>query len=252
MISTLILGFTLLSLSPVQDLSSQEKEIASVIQQQLDAFTFNDAEEAYRFTSKQIHQQFSQEQYAEKVRADYPQITKSLRVSFQKIHLDDPTHATVRAEITGFNHKKATAEYRMILEEDGWKVDGITLIPIRTSTNEATDPLQAIQSVIRRQLDAFKKDEYTDAYRFTSKSFRQQFSKERFEAMIRARFPEIARSTSTRFGKTFLYMNDTRATLEIDITGVNARTISVEYQMALEEEGWKIDRLSLLEPSRRF
>lgn len=135
MIPTLILWFTLLSVQSIQapDPSSQEKEIQSVIRQQLDAFNFNDFEEAYRLASKQTQDQSSLDQYEEMVRTNYPQITKSIRASFGEIRfIPDPTHAVVQVEITGFNHKKVTAEYRMIQENDGWKVDGITMIPVRT------------------------------------------------------------------------------------------------------------------------
>ncbi len=135
MIPTLILWFTLLSVQSIQapGPSSQEKEIQSVIRQQLDAFNFNDFEEAYRLASKQTQDQSSLDQYEEMVRTNYPQITKSIRASFGEIRFTpDPTHAIVQVEITGFNHKKVTAEYRMIQENDGWKVDGITIIPVRT------------------------------------------------------------------------------------------------------------------------
>jgi len=135
MIPTLILWSTLLSTQPVQDSppSPQAEEIASVIQQQLDAFTFNDYETAYNLSSKKIKDQLSQEQYAEMVHNDYLQITKSFRASFGEVRFTpDAAHATVRVEITGFSHKKVTAEYQMIQEEDGWKVDGITILPLRT------------------------------------------------------------------------------------------------------------------------
>ncbi|MCG3116316.1 MAG: DUF4864 domain-containing protein [Candidatus Manganitrophus sp. SA1] len=138
MIPSLILWFTLLTLRPstrpiqAPDPSPEEQQVASVIRQQLDAFTFNDYEEAYRLTSKKIKERFSPDQYVQMVRAEYPEITKSLIVSFGGIHFSpDPAQATARVEITGFNHKKVTAEYQMIREEEGWRVDGITLITLR-------------------------------------------------------------------------------------------------------------------------
>ncbi|NKE73319.1 DUF4864 domain-containing protein [Candidatus Manganitrophus noduliformans] len=138
MIPSLILWFTLFTLRPstrpiqAPDPSPEAQEIASVIRQQLDAFTFNNYEEAYRLVSKKTKDRLSLDQYAQMVRAEYPEITKSLSVSLGEIRFaPDPTHATARVEITGFNHKKVTAEYQMIREEEGWRVDGITITTLR-------------------------------------------------------------------------------------------------------------------------
>ena len=264
MIPALILWFSLLPVSPIDvpAPSSTEQEIEAVIRQQLDAFVFNDYGAAYALASKQVKKKFSEDQFAEMIHSDYLQLTKSIRVVFDRINLDaDQTHADALVQVTAFNHKVVRTEYQMVHEEGGWKIDAMTILPVRTSDDRSppqrgeTDgphPLHEIQSVIRRQLDAFKQDDYAGAYRFTSAAFRKEFSRDRFEAMIRARFPEVARSAATRFGRTFLYMDDTRATLEADITGVNARSAPMEYRMVLEEGEWKIDGLSPLDPFRQF
>ncbi len=112
---------------------SFSQEIESVIRQQLDAFGLNDYETAYGFASKEVKRQLSRSQFEERVRTDSPQIIKSIRVTFEKIVFDpDRIHATALLQVTGFNHKKVTAEYRMVLEEGEWKIDGMTVLPIRT------------------------------------------------------------------------------------------------------------------------
>src|SRR5579884_3097057 len=138
MIPILILWSTLLFPQPIQapapPSSPQEQEISSVIQQQLDAFTLNDYEAAYQLASKQVKEKFSQEGFTKMVHTNYPEITKSIRVLVDKINLDpDQDHAVARIRITGFNHKKITAEYQMVHERDGWKIDRMTIVPVRAS-----------------------------------------------------------------------------------------------------------------------
>jgi hypothetical protein len=119
----------------------------------------------------------------------------------------------------------------------------------------AADPekmLEEIKSVIRRQLDAFKNDDYTRAYIFVSKAFRKEFPRDRFETMIRARFKEMARSAQAIFRKAQIDPEDARAVLEVDVAGINARLASIEYRMVFEEGSWKIDRLERLDPFRNL
>ncbi|MBI3803200.1 MAG: DUF4864 domain-containing protein [Nitrospirae bacterium] len=110
------------------------EEIQSIIQQQLDAFNLNDYETAYHLASTQVRNQFSPDQFQERIRTDYPQLTKSLRLTFDQIDLDTGrTHAVARIEVTGFNHKKITAEYQLIHEDEGWKIDQMAIVPLRAS-----------------------------------------------------------------------------------------------------------------------
>lgn len=130
MLSIMLLWSTLLLQAPAEAIP----EIESVIQEQLDAFNFNDYETAYRLASKAVHDRLSQEAFERDVRADYLPLTKTIRVAFNKIDVDpDQIHATVRIEATAFNHKKITAEYRLVHEEEAWKIDGMAILPVRTS-----------------------------------------------------------------------------------------------------------------------
>lgn len=115
---------------------------------------------------------------------------------------------------------------------------------------ETKESLEQIASVVRQQLDAFKRDDYSGAYTFVSKAFRKEFPRDLFEARIRARFKEVARPAQVLFRKFHFHPGDNRAVLEVDVAGANARLAAVEYRMVFEEGSWKIDGLEPLDPFR--
>lgn len=112
------------------------------------------------------------------------------------------------------------------------------------------ETLAQIASVVRQQLDAFKRDDYSGAYTFVSKAFRKEFPRDLFEARIRARFKEVARPAQVLFRRLHFHPGDDRAVLEVDVAGANARLATVEYRMVFEEGSWKIDGLEPLDPFR--
>lgn len=119
-----------------------------------------------------------------------------------------------------------------------------------TEPADRKETLEQIASVVRQQLDAFKRDDYSGAYTFVSKAFRKEFPRDLFEARIRARFKEVARPAQVLFRRLHFRPGDHRAVLEVDIAGANARLATVEYRMVFEEGSWKIDGLEPLEPFR--
>lgn len=112
--------------------------------------------------------------------------------------------------------------------------------------------LREIESVIREQLDAFKRDDYTAAFTFVSKAFRKEFPRDQFETMIRARFKEMARPAQTTVRRIRFDRDQTRAVLEVDVAGADARLAAVEYRMIFEEGHWKIDGLKTVDPFRNL
>lgn len=70
------------------------------------------------------------------VRTGYPQIDKSLKISFGEITLfDEDTRATVIVHVTGMDRTMVTTRYKMILENGAWKNNGVInlrqMMPIR-------------------------------------------------------------------------------------------------------------------------
>lgn len=111
----------------------------------------------------------------------------------------------------------------------------------------ASDPATLIQSVIRRQMLAFNQDDYPTAYTFASESIRRRFSKERFETMVKSGYPQIAKSHLVSFGEITLSGDKQAAVATVHVTGKDHVTVIARYQLLLEENGWKIGGVTIVE-----
>lgn len=119
--------------------------VQSVIQQQMIAFNKDDYATAHTFASEGIRQRFSKERFERMVKSGYPQIAKSHLVSFGEILFsDDKQAAVVTVHVTGKDRVTVIARYLMVLEGDGWKINGVMILeefqPIRFSETGSTFP----------------------------------------------------------------------------------------------------------------
>lgn len=100
--------------------------IKSVIKQQLKAFNEDDYHAAYRFASKNIQTGFSLREFETMVRRGFPEIAKSLKVSFDEISMsEDGTQAIAIVYVTGKARTTVIAQYLMVLEDGNWKNNGV-------------------------------------------------------------------------------------------------------------------------------
>jgi len=110
-------------------IESPDGLIQDVIQKQLKAFNADDYSGAYRYASRHIREKFTLEEFKAMVRAGYPQIARSLRNSFGEITFkEDKSHASARVDVTGVDHVTVRAQYRMVMEDGSWKIDGVILL----------------------------------------------------------------------------------------------------------------------------
>lgn len=114
----------------------------------------------------------------------------------------------------------------------------------------AAEPADLIQSVVQRQMKAFNENDYPTAYTFASESIRRRFSKERFENMVKSGYPQIAKSHLVSFGEITLSGDKQAAVAIVHVTGKDRVTVIARYEMVLEEAGWKIGGVMILEESR--
>src|SRR3990172_11301965 len=81
-----------------------EKEIQSVIQQQLNAFNRDDYDTAYSFASRHIQAKFSRSEFEQMVKTGYRHIARSRRAVFDKIAFSDAENrAMASVTITGLD-----------------------------------------------------------------------------------------------------------------------------------------------------
>lgn len=121
-------GILILAAHPLLADDPSSLLIQGAIEQQLKAFNADDYPAAYGFASKHIQSKFALDEFKAMVRTGYPQIARSLRTSFGDItFLEDKMRAMARVEVTGADHVTVQAQYRMVLEDGSWKIDGVML-----------------------------------------------------------------------------------------------------------------------------
>lgn len=101
----------------------------------------------------------------------------------------------------------------------------------------APEMKEILHSVIRQQLEAFRRNDYAAAYEFAAEGIRKQFPVDAFERMVRTGYPLIAQSTDVRFGLTL--DNGDRAVVTVRVI---AGEKSTSYHYLLERSGseWRI------------
>jgi len=93
---------------------------------------------------------------------------------------------------------------------------------------------------VMQQLEAFRRDDFDTAYGFASAYIRQLFDRASFERMVRAGYPEIARSSFAALAE-IREEPDGPVYLRLMIRGANGRSIEAVYEMVAEEGAWKIN-----------
>jgi hypothetical protein len=120
----------------------------------------------------------------------------------------------------------------------------ILAVAALAATRADSQPLdadaQAAGRVVMRQLEAFRRDDFSTAYGFASVTIRAMFDQARFEQMVRGGYPEIAHSASAAIegsrrgdaGQIYLL---------IRVVGDNGRAIEAVYEMVNESGTWRIN-----------
>ena len=102
------------------------------------------------------------------------------------------------------------------------------------------DP-QAFQTIISSQIDAFRRDEGTQAFSFASPGIKRQFgTPANFMDMVRRGYPQVYRPKDFRFGKVTNEMGG-RPTQRVHIVDGEGRLWTALYAFEQQPDGsWKI------------
>ena len=115
----------------------------------------------------------------------------------------------------------------------------LALWPVVATPQSGSD-LEDAGSVVMQQLDAFRRDDFDEAFTFASTEIHQLFDRARFEQMVRSGYPEIARSTSAVIDGV-QRVDPARLYLFARVRGANGRAIEAVYEMVLEDGRWRIN-----------
>ena len=115
---------------------------------------------------------------------------------------------------------------------------GTLMLSVCASAWAQADAKAAAEPVVK-QLEAFRRDDYTTAFTFASAEIQTQFNRQGFEEMVRRGYPEIARSSFAAVVKTELAPHGA-AYVTVKIRGANGQSIEALYELVWQD-GWKIN-----------
>ena len=109
----------------------------------------------------------------------------------------------------------------------------------------------AVESVIRQQIDAFRRDDGPSAFGFAAPGIQRQFgSPDRFMEIVRHAYPPVYAPRSVDF--TGITMDDGAVMQSVELIGPDGLAYTAIYTMEHEADGsWRIAACVLLE-SKRF
>ena len=100
----------------------------------------------------------------------------------------------------------------------------------------ADEPVDTVQNVIERQMDAFRHDDAKAAYAFTSPTIREKFPDEAaFLNMVKRGYPPVYRPGNYAFGRS--KVSEEMVLQEVLITGSDGKDWTVIYQVLRQPDG---------------
>lgn len=121
-------------------------------------------------------------------------------------------------------------------------VAGAVAGPLRAQSPE-TD----IRSVIERQIEAFRADDFETAFTFASPMIRRLFgTPSRFGEMVQNGYPMVWRPADVRFSG--LVTRDGRTIQSVVVTDGNGALHVLDYDMIPGQDGWRVNGVRLRRP----
>ena len=107
----------------VRRATARPAELYDTVWRQVEAFREADFPRAYQQVSTSFQERFNIETFADLVRTDYPAIVRAERLEFGAVHFTGQ-HALVQVYFFRSDGEVIPCIYKMVREEDGWKIDG--------------------------------------------------------------------------------------------------------------------------------
>ena len=110
--------------------------------------------------------------------------------------------------------------------------------PPSSRAAELAQNRRAVDTVLD-QIDAFKRDDFTAAYRFASDVIKQQFDRANFERMVRGGYPEIAAPADVRVLDEGVAPSGNAYVL-IRVRGKTGTAVEALYELVQEDGDWRV------------
>lgn len=128
-LSGLIITLAFATAAVAQEVQPENKDIESVIQNQLDAFLADDVNTAFTFAAPNIKGMFgSAENFGRMVQNGYPMVWRPGDVRFLELRRF-PGGLFQRVEIIDQSGQAHWLDYRMSQTENGWQISGVQILP---------------------------------------------------------------------------------------------------------------------------
>ncbi|WP_068471306.1 DUF4864 domain-containing protein [Candidatus Protochlamydia phocaeensis] len=225
------------------------ERLVDVIDNQLSALRQNDVSKAYyAYTSKDFQAATSLEQFRHFIQA-YPAFLQNQSAHFTQRSIENNI-GTLKGNLTSVDHVNTPIEYKLIKEDDKWKILSIRLLKPGVMQHVQTDTdMQEIIDVAKAQLQAIQDHQLEGAYQqYSSKEFKEATSLEAFQDFIK-RYPILNHYQTASFHKPNIRngVGTLSAILQSDQLAAY-----VKYYLIYEDQSWKIWSMRILSPSEEL
>lgn len=217
-----------------------------VVDHQLEAIRQYDIPKAYSaYTSKDFQSATSLDQFRNFIEA-YPVFLNNQSAHFSQRSIDKNI-GTLRGNLTSNDHVNTPIEYKLIKEDDKWKILSIRLLKPGNIQNakEAQHAEQLIE-IVKMQLKDVQERKFTEAYQhFSSQEFKDATSEDAFREFIK-RYPILTQYRVVSFHKPTI--RNGVGTLSVILQSEQTAGYA-KYYLIFEDQKWKIWSMRILSPS---
>jgi hypothetical protein len=217
-----------------------------VVDHQLEALRDHDISKAYSaYTSKDFQAATSLDQFRHFIDA-YPVFLNNQSAHFTQRSIDHNI-GILKGNLTSHDHINTPIEYKLIKEDDKWKILSIRLLkPDHIQNAKEASHAEDLIDVAKSQLKDIQDQKLSEAYQnYSSKEFQDATSEEAFREFIK-RYPILIHYHVVSFHKPTI--RNGVGTLSVILQSEQVAAY-VKYYFIYEDQKWKIWSMRILSPS---
>lgn len=222
------------------------ESLVDVIDHQLKALHQHDIARAYySYTSKDFQAATSFNQFRNFIEA-YPVFLNNQSAHFTQRSIEHNI-GTLKGHLTSQDHVNTPIEYKLIREDDKWKILSIRLLKPENIHNAVdANQTESLIEVVKAQLKNIQDQKLIDAYQnYSSQEFKDATSEDAFQEFIK-RYPILSYYHAISFHKPTI--RNGIGTLSVILQSDQVAAY-LKYYLIYEDQKWKIWSMRILSPS---